>query len=146
MQYSCTTCSIHVVSQVMLAVKNTPANTGNARDLSWIPGSERSPGGGNGSRFQYSCLKNSMDRRAWQATVHGVTESDMTEHAGTYVCAQYVHIQPVQKLIKRCTNSWENLQLLYIFITSSYVFLFSSHHPLCWHTTVALVCTLGICY
>ena len=71
----------------MLAVKNTPANTGNARDLSWIPGSERSPGGGNGSRFQYSCLKNSMDRRAWQATVHGVTESDMTEHAGTYVCA-----------------------------------------------------------
>jgi len=40
-----------------------------------IPGSGRSPGGGNGSPFQYSCLENSMDRGAWQATVHGVTKS-----------------------------------------------------------------------
>ena len=38
----------------------------------------RSPGGGNGNPFQYSCLKNAMDRGAWQATVHGVTDSDMT--------------------------------------------------------------------
>ena len=38
-----------------------------------IPGSERSPGGGNGNPFQYSCLENPMDRGAWQATVHGIT-------------------------------------------------------------------------
>ena len=40
-----------------------------------IPGSGRSPGEGNGNLLQYSCLKNSMDRGAWQATVHGVTKS-----------------------------------------------------------------------
>ena len=33
------------------------------------------PGGGNGSPLQYSCLENPMDRRAWWATVHGVTKS-----------------------------------------------------------------------
>ena len=38
-----------------------------------IPGSERSPGEGNGNPFQYSCLENPMGRGAWQATVHGVT-------------------------------------------------------------------------
>ena len=50
-----------------------------AGDLGSIPGYGRSPGEGNGSPVQYSCLDNSLDRRAWQATVHGVTESDMTK-------------------------------------------------------------------
>ena len=40
-----------------------------------IPGSGRSPGGGHGKPFQYSCLENHMDRRVWQATVHRVTKS-----------------------------------------------------------------------
>ena len=44
-----------------------------------IPGLGQSPGGGNGNPFQDSCLENSMDRGAWQATVHGVTkELNMT--------------------------------------------------------------------
>ena len=45
-----------------------------------IPGSERSPEEGNGNPRQYSCLDNSTYRRAWQATVHGVTkEPDETQ-------------------------------------------------------------------
>ena len=44
----------------------------NAGDLDSIPESGRSPGEGNGNPLQYSCLENSMDRGAWQATVHGV--------------------------------------------------------------------------
>ena len=56
-------------------VKNSPANAGDARDVSLIPGSGRPPGVGNGNLLQYSCLENSMDRGAWQATVHGVEKS-----------------------------------------------------------------------
>ena len=60
-------------------VKNLPANAGDLRDIGLIPGSRRSPGEGNGNPLQYSCLENPMDRGAWQATDHGVAESDMTE-------------------------------------------------------------------
>ena len=44
-----------------------------AEDPGSSPGSERSPGEGNGNPLQYSCLENPMGRGAWQATVHGVT-------------------------------------------------------------------------
>ena len=47
----------------------------NAEDPSSIPGSQISPGEGNGNPVQYSCLENSMDRGVWQATIHGVTKS-----------------------------------------------------------------------
>ena len=50
-----------------------------AGDTSSIPGSGGSPGEGNGNSLQYSCLENPMDRGAWQAPVHGVSELDMTE-------------------------------------------------------------------
>ena len=56
-------------------VKNPPANTGDLRDAGWIPGSERSPGGGNSSLLQYSSLENPRDRGARWATVPGVTKS-----------------------------------------------------------------------
>ena len=55
-------------------VKNLSANAG---DSGSIPNLGRSPGGGNGHPLEYSCLEKPMDRGAWQATVHGVTESDM---------------------------------------------------------------------
>ena len=51
------------------------ASACNAGDLGSIPGSERSPGEGNGNPLQYSCLKNPMDGGAWWATVHRVTKS-----------------------------------------------------------------------
>ena len=51
------------------------ASACNAGDLGLKPGSGRSPGGENGNPLQYSCLENSMDGRAWWATVHGVAKS-----------------------------------------------------------------------
>ena len=53
-------------------VKNLPANAGDPGDMGSIPGLGRSPGGGRGNPFQYSCLGNFMNRGAWSATVHGV--------------------------------------------------------------------------
>ena len=56
-------------------VKNLPANAGDVIYAGLIPGLGRSPGKGNGNPFQYPCLENSMDRRAGQATVHGIAKS-----------------------------------------------------------------------
>ena len=68
---------------MVLVVRNLPANAEDARDAGLIPGSERSPGGGNGNPLQCSCLENRMDRGAWWATVHGVAELDTTKQACT---------------------------------------------------------------
>ena len=57
-------------------IKNPPANAGETADRGSIPGPKRSHGGGYGNPLQYSYLENSMDRGAWWATFHGVTESD----------------------------------------------------------------------
>ena len=62
-------------SHVVLVVKHLPANAGDGRDAGSIPGSGRSPGGGNGNPLQDFCLENSMYRGAWWATVHGVAKS-----------------------------------------------------------------------
>ena len=56
-------------------VKNPPTNVRHVKDVGSIPESGRSPGGGQGNPLQYSYLENPMDRGAWRATVHGVTES-----------------------------------------------------------------------
>ena len=61
-------------------VKDLPASAGGAGDpgdTCLIPGSGRSPGGGNGNPLQYLCLGNSMDRGAWWITVHSVAKSQI---------------------------------------------------------------------
>ena len=68
-------CIYTPASQVPLAVKNLPANAGDIREEGSIPGSGRSPGGGHGNPFQYSCWENPMDRGVQQ----GHKESNTTE-------------------------------------------------------------------
>ena len=65
-------------SQVALVLKNPPANAGDARDVTSIPGLGRSPGIGNGNPLQYSCLGNPIDRGVWQATIHVVAKESNT--------------------------------------------------------------------
>ena len=62
-------------SQVVLVVKNLPANAGDIRDTGLIPGLGGSPGGGHGNPLQYSCLENLMDRETWRTIVHRVAKS-----------------------------------------------------------------------
>ena len=61
-----------------LSYKESTCNARGIGDMGSVPGSGRSPEGGNGNPLQYSCLENPVDRGALWATVHGVTESDMT--------------------------------------------------------------------
>ena len=70
---------VRQASQVALVAKNPPADAGDVRDLGSVPGSGRSPEGGHGNPFQYSCLENPMDRGGWQAEIHRVAESDTAE-------------------------------------------------------------------
>ena len=77
-------------------VKNLPGNAGDSEGMTLIPGSGRFPGGGNGKLLQYSCLEKSMDREAWQATVHGVTRV-RHKRAHTQRCfkdSEHCHLKP----------------------------------------------------
>ena len=62
-------------SQVVLVINTLLANARDIRDSDSIPGSGRSPGGGNGNPLQYSSLENPMERGAWWATVHGFAKN-----------------------------------------------------------------------
>ena len=62
-----------------LGGKESTCNAGTAREVGSIPGSERLLGGRLDDALQYSCLENHMDRGAWQAAVHRVSESGMND-------------------------------------------------------------------
>ena len=66
--------------QVVLVVKNIPANAGDVRDVGSIPGWGRSPGVGRGKPLKYSCLENPMDKGTWQAIVYGVERLNTHTH------------------------------------------------------------------
>ena len=65
----------HRVDEMLVVVKNSPANVGDVRDAGSILGLGISPGGGIGNLLQNSFLKNPMDRGAWWAAGHGVAKS-----------------------------------------------------------------------
>ena len=90
---------LYWASQVALVVKNPPANAGDARDTSSTPKWGRSPGVGNSTSLQYSCLENSMDRGAWQATVHGAAKNQTWlndwAHIGFIWISSVLHTLPL---------------------------------------------------
>ena len=95
------------------SVKNTPANTRDTREAGSIPGSGRSPGGGNGNTPHYSCLGNSTDRGAWRATVHRITkELEVTERAHRQrrarVTVEYITLS---KIACSILKFWQLLQI-----------------------------------
>ena len=107
-----------------LAVKNPPANAGDAGDAGSIPGSGRLLGGQHGNPLQYSCLGNPMDGGAWWDTVHGVKkELDMTEQLNnSWIIILYFGLQSNATLFSCSTRSrfgdWEFFSwLLCLFAT-----------------------------
>ena len=81
-------------SQVVLMIKNPPANKAEARDPGLIPGSGRSPGKGNGNTLQYSYLENPMNRGSWWVTIHSFAESNTTEHT-VHMRTKLISVQAV---------------------------------------------------
>ena len=116
-------------------VKNLPANAEDTSALCSVPASGRSPAGGNGNPLQYYCLNNPMDRRAWWATVHVVTELELTkatEHASCILLRIAVQIffvkpNPIQ-FLAHYLAIWMPLTSLVnntMFSSFPYVLLFS---------------------
>ena len=92
-------------------VKNLPANARDTRDVGSIPGLRRFPEGGNGNPLQYSCLENFMDRRAWWATVHGVTKNQTWLNNRTQEGWSCLETSKQQQYLKKAKLgiSWINL-------------------------------------
>ena len=91
-------------SQVVLVVKNLPANAGALRDTGSIPGSGRSPWGGYGNPLQYSCLENLHGQRNWRATVHTVANSWTRLKQTYYTCTCTIH--PLAISLSSLTRQW----------------------------------------
>ena len=85
-------------------VKNSPANAGDARAADSIPGSERSPGGGNSNPLLYSCLENPMDRGAWQAQSMGLWR---VKHNWTHTHA----LNGAQNYVPKCLKDEQEFQV-----------------------------------
>ena len=75
-----------------LVGKESVCNIGDTGDAGSILGLRRSPGEGNGNPLHYSCLKNPMDRGAWQTSVQGVTKSQtrLSMHAQAIITSKLI--------------------------------------------------------
>ena len=91
-----------MASQVVLVIKNPPANAGDGRDVGLIPESEDPLEEDMVTQLQYSCLENPTDRGAWWATVHRIDgkESDTTE--------QLTQHKLFSHIFKRYSKCWEH--------------------------------------
>ena len=97
----------HQAFQVVLVVKNLLANVGEIRDTGSIPVSGRFPRERHCNPLQYSCLKNPMDRGAWQAIVHRVTKIQ------TQLQQLSMHAHTIRHCIIRMLYSYKNSQFCY---------------------------------
>ena len=113
-------------SQVALVVKNPPVNARDVRDMGSNPRLGRSPGGGHGNPLQYSCMENPMDKRDWQAKVHGVTKMwTRLKWLSTHYC--WKHTQETARTIdclRRGPRAWWRFSLVCVRIFFLLIFLF----------------------
>ena len=95
------------LSQVVIVVKNLPANAGDTRDLGSIPGSGRSHGRGNGNPLQYSCLENFVGRGAWWATGLGAAKSNLAWHTlgDVSFCPLHAQLQVVWEAVRQRSDA-----------------------------------------
>ena len=95
-------------------VKSPLAKAGDTRDTGSIPGPGRSSGEGNDILLQYSCLENPMDREAWWATVHGVTQLDTTECVHVHP-RTHTHTHTQLKILHATSKTWCSQKNRYLF-------------------------------
>ena len=100
-------------------VKNPPAKPGDVRDTGSIPGSQRSPAGGNCNPLQYSCLGNSTDRGAWRATVQSCKESAMT----VFALGKTIYLSLGVLYISICKSI---IHLLYVYFYTYHIYIYLS--------------------
>ena len=104
-----------------------------------IPGSGRCPGGGHGNPLQYSCLENPTERGASWATVHGVAESDVTEHS-----MEFSVVSVIWPLPRHSSSPFTLVFLEFFSFSGPYVLHHSSHEDcdqpeICFSSLFALV-------
>ena len=124
--------------QVVLVLKDQPANAGDTGDLGSIPRSGRFLGVGNGNPLPYSCLENSIDREAYQTTVHETVKSQTWLHTHTHTfIVGIVHSVDLYKCIMMYTHHYNIIQSLFP-VFSLFIYIYT----LTLATTDLLIATI----
>ena len=109
-------------------IKKFPSNTVEAGDVGLIPGSGRTPGGGNGSLLQYSCLENIIDRGPWQSTIYRDAKS-WTQLSKEYLLS----ISSLVKCLLKSLVQFFFNQVIYLFLNfKDYLYILgNSFYQIC---------------